>query len=171
MTILSEEGIIPEEHFARKESTAEDDNMDKTLTFDLSRISKTLMTNVSLDAENCLDRITHVILMLIWYVLLNDWMLVTMFLEVIGHMRLYQRTGYGDSQTFVRGKDLPRPFQGKGQGSGASAAWIIFVRGFPRPSPTQSLEACLGRWVDSLWMIPICTSPWIPTIWILRCCI
>ena len=68
MTILSEEGIIPEEHFAQKESNAEDDNMDKTLTFDLSRISKTLMTNVSLDAENCFDRISHVILMLIWYV-------------------------------------------------------------------------------------------------------
>jgi len=49
-------------------------------------------------------------------------MLVTMFLEVIGHMRLYQRTGYGDSQTFVGGKDLTRPFQVKGQISGGASA-------------------------------------------------
>ncbi len=55
-------------------------------------------------------------------------MLVTMFLEVIGHMRLYQRTGYGDSQTFVVGKDLTRPFQVKGHKLVAAhlqqAAWI-----------------------------------------------
>ena len=69
MTILSEEGVIvipePEEHFAQKqkESTAEDANinMDETLTFDLSDISKTPMTNVSVDTEKCFDRISHVI--------------------------------------------------------------------------------------------------------------
>ena len=125
MQILLKAGEIPEEHYAQKESTAEDANMDKTLTFDLSRISKTPMTNVSVDAENCFDRISHVILMLIWYAITQDWMLVTMFLEVIGRMRLFQRTGFGDSQTFVGGPDIPRPFQGKGQGSGgAPAAWI-----------------------------------------------
>jgi hypothetical protein len=123
--ILVRLGAIPEEHYAQKQSTAEDANMDKTLTFDLSRISRTPMVNVSVDAENCFDRISHVILMLLWYAVTGDWMLVSMFLRIIGHMRLFQRTGYGDSSTFVGGSHMPRPFQGKGQGSGgAPSAWI-----------------------------------------------
>ena len=170
MQILLKAGEIPEEHYAQKESTAEDANMDKTLTFDLSRISKTPMTNVSVDAENCFDRISHVILMLIWYAITQDWMLVTMFLEVIGRMRLFQRTGFGDSQTFVGGPDIPRPFQGKGQGSGgAPAAWIhhstmenIFDKASLRPFLILFLEKFLARWVGFLWTTQISTLPWIP---------
>ncbi len=89
---------------------------------------------------------------------------VTMFLEKSLDMRLYQRTGYGDSQTFVGGKDLPRPFQFQGKGHKVVAAHLqhgstISYYGnfglspsgvFLRPSPTQSPETCLGRWVDSL---------------------
>ena len=123
--ILRHLGAIPEEHYAQKQSTAEDANMDKTLTFDLSRISRTPMVNVSVDAENCFDRISHVILMLLWYAITGDWLLVTMFLRIIGHMRLFQRTGYGDSSTSVGGPSMHQPFQGKGQGSGgAPSAWI-----------------------------------------------
>ncbi len=189
MTILSEEGVIvipepepePEEHFdfAQKERTAEDANINIWMRrFYLWPVSYFQNTHdlwtyayVSVDTEKCFDRISHVI----WCsfdVLTSDWMmLVTMFLEVIGHMRLYQRMGYGygGSQTFVGGKDLRRPPQGKGQvkvkvvlvaahlqhgsttaivrdygnfGFGLSSSG---ARGFPRPSPTQSPETCSGR--------------------------
>ena len=148
---LTELDLVPEEHFAKKECTVVDANMDKTLTFDLSRVSRVPMTNVSVDAANCFDRINHNILSLLWYAVTGDWALVTMFLSVIGQMELFQRTGFGDSKTSVGGRDNPRPFQGKGQGSGgAPGAWLHHS--------SMSILAYLRRGFGSEFVNPVTST-------------
>ena len=65
MDSLKENGLFPKKRFSKKGNTAEDANLDKTLTEDLSRQAQHPMTVVSVDAVHCYDRINHVIMMLV----------------------------------------------------------------------------------------------------------
>ena len=53
------QGLLPDEHFSKKGSTAEDAKLDKTLMEDLSRQSRTPMSVVSVDAAQCYVRVNH----------------------------------------------------------------------------------------------------------------
>jgi hypothetical protein len=126
MNSLSENGFIPEELFSQKGSTAEDAKFDKTLTTDISRQSRTPMTIISADAANCYDRVNHVIMSLVWLTLLNGNVpAVVAALICLQTMKFFQRTGFGESKTYIGGKDLIKYIMGLGQGSrSAPPSWI-----------------------------------------------
>ena len=66
MDTLTKNKLLPHEHFSKKRSTAEDAKFDNTLMADLSRQARKPMSNVSVDAAQCYDRVNHVIMSLVW---------------------------------------------------------------------------------------------------------
>ena len=71
MRTLTDQGLLPDEHFSKKGSTAEGAKFDKTLMEDLSRQLRTPMSIVSVDAAQCYDRVNHVIMSLVWLALIG----------------------------------------------------------------------------------------------------
>ena len=71
MRSLIDQGLLPEDHFSKKGSTADDVKFDKTLMEDLSRQSRTPMGIVSVDAAQCYDRVNHVMMSLVWLALIG----------------------------------------------------------------------------------------------------
>ena len=71
MNFLTNNSFLLEEHFSKKDSTAEDANFDKTLTEDLSRQAQHPMVVVSVDAAHRYDRVNHMIMALVWYALIG----------------------------------------------------------------------------------------------------
>ena len=123
MNTLTERGLLPEEHFSKKGSTAEDAKFDKTLMADNSRQSRIPMSIVSVDARQCYDRVNHVIMSLVWLALLGLTGPIQALLYCLQTMQFYQRTGHGDSSTFTGGEGFY--FMGLGQGSrGAPPSWV-----------------------------------------------
>ena len=61
MRTLTDQRLLPDEHFSKQGSIAEDAKFDKTLMEDLSRQSSTPMSMVSVDTSQCYDRVNHVI--------------------------------------------------------------------------------------------------------------
>lgn len=124
MSALQSIEYLPEEHYSRKQSTAEDACLDKTLTFDISRQTHTPMAIMSVDAAQCYDRVHHGLMSLVWLALTRDLPTVRILLSCLGDMKIYTRTGYGDSDTFFGGQG-DSPACGLGQGSKAApASWI-----------------------------------------------
>lgn len=127
---------LPEEHYSKKQSTAEDACLDKTLTFDISRQTHNPMAIMSVDAAQCYDRVHHGLMSLVWLALIRDLPVVRILLSCLGDMKVYTRTGYGDSVTFFGGQE-ETPACGLGQGSKAApASWVqlssIFVKIYKR---------------------------------------
>jgi ribonuclease HI len=134
LTALKSANFLPEEHYSQKESTAEDACFDKTLTYDISRQTRTLMAVMSVDAAQCYDRVHHGLMSLIWLALTRNLSVVQTLLTCLGDIKIYTRTGSGDSTTFFGGRSN-RPACGLGQGSKAApASWVqlssIFVKIF-----------------------------------------
>lgn len=132
MDALQATNYLPEEHFSQKQSTAEDACLDKSLTFDISRQSRTPMAIMSVDAAQCYDRVHHGLMSLVWLALIRDLPAVQILLSCLGDMKIYTRTGYGDSKTYFGGRE-ETPACGLGQGSKAApASWVqlssIFVK-------------------------------------------
>ena len=123
MRTLTDQGLLPDEHFSKKGSTAEDAKFDKVLMEDLSRQSRTSMSIVSVDAAQCYDRVNHVIMSLVWLALIRVVGPIKVLLHCLQTMKFFQRTGHGDSDTFTGGEGSY--FMGLGQGSrGAPPSWI-----------------------------------------------
>ena len=119
MNKLTESGLIPEELFSQKGSTAEDAKFNKTLTADLSRQARQPMTIVSANAADCYDRVNHIIMSLVWLTLLNgNIQQIVVALICLQTMKFFQRTGFGESKTFFGGKNLWKYIMGLGQGVG-----------------------------------------------------
>ena len=132
LTALKSINYLPEEHYSQKGSTAEDACFDKTLTFDISRQTRTPMAIMSVDAAQCYDRVHHSLMSLTWLALIQNLPVVQILLSCLGDMKIYTRTGYGDSNTYFGGHS-ETPACGLGQGSKAApASWVqlssIFVR-------------------------------------------
>jgi hypothetical protein len=123
---LYEEGYIPEDQYSQRESTAEDARLDSRLTMDISRQLRITLATVSVDADKCYDRINHIIMSLALLALVGVSGLVTTLLHPIQIMKFYQRTAWGDSDTFMGGRTNLNPLQGLCQGNGAApACWLI----------------------------------------------
>ena len=123
---LYEEGYIPEDQYSQRESTAEDARLDSRLTMDISRQLRIPLAAVSVDADKCYDRINHIIMSLALLSLVGVSGLVTTLLHPIQTMKFYQRTAWGDSNTFMGGRTNLNPLQGLCQGNGAApACWLI----------------------------------------------
>ena len=101
MNSLIDNGFLSEEHFSKKVSTAENAKFDKTLPEDLSRQTRHANGVVSVDSTQCYDRVNHVIMALVWYALIQKMGPVLVLLACLQKMRLFQRTGFGNSTTFL----------------------------------------------------------------------
>ena len=122
---LTSLGLLPEEHYSRKGSMAEDACLEKTLTLDISRQSRAPMALISVDAAQCYDRVHPVLMSLVWLALVENFHVVVLLLTVLQQMRVYTRTGFGDSESFFGGPESSRPLCGLGQGSKAApASWL-----------------------------------------------
>ncbi len=65
MNKLYEIGYVPEDHYSKKGSTAEDSKFDNRLTMDLSRQFRQPLMAASVDTDKCYDRINHIIMSLL----------------------------------------------------------------------------------------------------------
>jgi hypothetical protein len=82
------------------------------------------MTAISADADQCYDRINHIVLALALRAVCGDANIAKAMLKSIQHMKYYQRTGRGDSNTFL--SSIEELLQGICQGNTAGpACWII----------------------------------------------
>ena len=121
---LEESGMLPEEHYSNKGSTSEDACLEKTLTFDISRQSRQPMATISVDAAQCYDRVHPTLMSLVWLALTNHPHSVIILLHVLQQMKIFTRTGFGDSTTYFGGPTA-NPMCGLGQGSKAApASWL-----------------------------------------------
>jgi hypothetical protein len=103
---LEEINYIPEDQYSQRGSTAEDSKLDNRLTLDISRQMLINMTAISADADQCYDRINHIVLALALRAVCGDANIAkATMLESIQQMKYYQRTGRGDSNTFLSSID------------------------------------------------------------------
>ena len=122
---LEAAGSLPEEHFSHCGSTAEDACFDKTLTVDISRQSRTPMALISVDAAQCYDRVNHIMMGMVWLALQVPFTAVSIIVNCLQYMKIFTRTGWGDSTSYFGGPGTKTPFCGLGQGSKAApASWI-----------------------------------------------
>ncbi len=120
------DNYIPYDQYSQRENTAEDARLDSRPTYDISCQLKFPMATVSVDADKCYDRINHIIMSLLLLLLVGVTGLVTALLHLIQSTRFYQRTAFGDSKTFMGGRDGGNPLQGLCQGNGAvPACWLM----------------------------------------------
>jgi hypothetical protein len=84
------------------------------------------MTVVSANAAYCYDRVNHVIMSLVWLVLTNgNTPAIVTALICLQTMKFFQRTGFGESKTFLGGADYWPYMMGLGQGNRAAPpSWI-----------------------------------------------
>jgi len=95
---------------------------------DISQQARFPMMVVLADAANsyCDNRLNHVIMSLVWLVLTNGNIpAIVATLISIQTMKIFQRTGYGESKTFFGGKSNNWYIMGLGQGNRmAPPSWI-----------------------------------------------
>ena len=114
-----------EEHFSQKQSIAEDACFDKVLTLDISWQARLLMALVLINAAQCYDRVNHLMMSLVWLAFGIQQPAMAIILNCLQKMKIFTRTGFGDSTTFFGGPDQSIPFCGLGQGSKAApASWL-----------------------------------------------
>ena len=122
---LEASGLLPEEHYSQRNSTAEDACFDKTLTLDISRQSRTPMAIISVDAAQCYDRVNHKMMALVWRALQVPLQAIAIIVHCLQYMKIFTRTGWGDSERYFGGDTNDTPFCGLGQGSKAAPAlWV-----------------------------------------------
>jgi hypothetical protein len=126
MHTLTESRYNPEELFSQKDSMAEDAKLDKTLMADLSRQARHPMMVTSADAAYYYDRMSHIIMSLVWLVLTNGNIpAIVAALICLQMMIFFQRTGFGKSKIFFGGPFCFPYMMGLGQGNRAAPpSWI-----------------------------------------------
>jgi hypothetical protein len=126
MESLNSVGYAPKELFSQKGSTSKDAKFDKTPMSDLSRQARHPMTVVLADAAYCYNRVNHIIMMLVWLVLTNNNIpAIVASLICLQTMKFFQRTGFGESKTFLGGINYLLCMMGLGQGNRAAPpSWI-----------------------------------------------
>ncbi len=119
-------GYIPEDQYSKKSSTAEDSKFDNRLTMDLSCQFRQLLIAVSANADKCYNRINHIIMSLLLLAIGGEDGPISAMFRPIQQMSFFQRTGQGDSDTFMCGQPSCNPLQGLCQGNRvAPACWIL----------------------------------------------
>ena len=120
-----EEGLVPSEQYAEKQSTADDGSFDKTLQSDISRQQRKPFSILSADAANCYNRIHHTIMALVFLSLGTGHGSIKAMLLSIQMMKFFLRTGWGESGSWIGGNPL-KILHGMCQGNvAAPAAWIM----------------------------------------------
>jgi hypothetical protein len=111
--------LMPEEIFSKKNRMADDGTLCKTLFFDIARQACVPVAIALVDASNCYDRIMHAMASLIFQAFGVPTTAIESMLGVIGKMKFFLRTGFGDSATFS-GSGISIKTQGLCQGNGAA---------------------------------------------------
>jgi hypothetical protein len=126
MNTLNSINYVPEELFSQKGSTSKGAKFDKTLMTGLSRQARRPMTVISADAAYCYDRVKHIIMSLVWLALTNGNIpAIVATLICLQSMKLFQRTGFGESKTYFGGKNYKPYMLGLEQGNRAAPpSWI-----------------------------------------------
>ncbi len=125
MLQLSLSGFLLEEHFSQKGRTSKDACFNKPLTLDISHQSHQPMALISVDAAQYYNWVNCSIMALVWMALKLPFHAVSMMFSCLGYMKIFTRTGFGDSTTSFGGQSRDIPFCGLGQGSkGAPASWV-----------------------------------------------
>jgi hypothetical protein len=115
---LYEIGSVPEDQYSKKGSTAGDSKLDNRLTMDLSREFCLPLVTISANADKCYDRINRIIMSLLLLALTGEQGPICSMLKPIQQMKFYQRTGCGDSSTYMGGRAEDNPLQGLCRGTG-----------------------------------------------------
>ncbi len=119
------EGLIPEEHFSEKDSTAEDGKFANVLASDIARQRRQPFCSLSADASNCYDRIHHAIMSLVFASMGIPGGAIRAMLQPIQLMKFFLRTGWGESRTHIGGDPLSI-LHGMCQGNAAApASWLM----------------------------------------------
>ncbi len=119
--------LILEEIFSKKNRTADDGGLAKTLFYDITRQMRAPAAIVSVDAANCYDQIAHAMASLIFQSFGVESTAVSAMLETIQEMKFFLGTAYGDSKRFA-GSSIEIKMQGLGQGNGAAPAGRCAIR-------------------------------------------
>jgi hypothetical protein len=119
---------IPDDRYSQQESTAEDSKFDNRLTMDLSRQFCQPLVVILADADKCYDRINHIAMSLLLRAIVGDTGADDAMLTPVKTMKFYQRTGKGDSNTYMGGRPASDPLQGLCHGNKlAPACWLMKI--------------------------------------------
>jgi hypothetical protein len=117
--------LMPEEIFSKKNCTADNEGLAKTLFYDITRQTRLPAAIASVDASNCYDQIAHAMALFIFQSFRVEDMAIAAMLETIQEMKFFLQTAYTDSTNFA-GSTIEVKMQGLGQGNGASlAGWCV----------------------------------------------
>ncbi len=116
---------MPEEIFSKKNRMADNRTLCKTLFYDITQQACIPAAIASMDASNCYDRIAHAIASLVFQAFRVPSTAIEAMLGAIENMKMFLRTGFGDSKSFAGG-GISVKTQGLTQGNGASpAGWAV----------------------------------------------
>ena len=120
-------GVIAKEQYgSRKNKSAIEQVVNKQLTYDIWRQSKTPGILLSNDAKSCYDRMVHSAMSLALQRMGIERGPIESMLCALQELKHYVRTGHGDSDVFFDCAQLRIPCQGCGQGNGAGPSiWAI----------------------------------------------
>ncbi len=122
--------LMPEEVYSEQNRLAEDKTLSKILFYDVVWQLCRPAGLASVDANNCYNRIAHLIASMIFQAFGVPTLAIVSMLSTIQNIQFYLRTGYHDSKGYAGGAtentvDMIKP-QGMCQGNGASpAAWAV----------------------------------------------
>ena len=118
MDLARQHDLVPEEIYSEKGKTSEDAILHQVLAYDIARQTRAPFIVASVDAAQCYDRIAHAMAALTLRASKVPDSSVHCMLQPIRDMEFYIRTAFGESESFVGGKDVLK--QGGGQGNGAA---------------------------------------------------
>jgi hypothetical protein len=95
--------LLPEEIYSERNKLADDGTLSKILFYDIIRQLKRPAGLASVDANNCYDRIAHLIASMAFQAFGVPTPAIKSMLTTIQDMKFYLRTGYGDSKDFAGG--------------------------------------------------------------------
>ena len=95
--------LMSEENFSKKNCTADDGTLTKTLFYDVMRQARVPAAVASVNTSNCYDRIVHAMALLIFQAFGVPASAINSMLSAIENMKFFLRTGFGDSTKFVSG--------------------------------------------------------------------
>ena len=120
LDLARKHGLVPEEVFSKKGRTSEDAVLHQVLAYDIARQKRAPMIVASVDAAQCYNRVAHAMAALTLQASNVPESSVKCMLQPIRDMEFYIRTGYGESTSYVGGRENPK--QGERQGNGATPA-------------------------------------------------
>lgn len=108
LNLVRRHDLVPEEIYSEKGRTAEDAVLHQVLAYDIARQTRAPLIEASVDASQCYDRVAHAMLALTLRASKVPKSLVNCMLQPIRDMEFYIRTAYGESKTYVGGKENPK---------------------------------------------------------------